>query len=49
MFNTIINKFKPTYFSKILMGFGLVSYLVLSLAGDILHNYPIVISPHFVV
>lgn len=46
MFN-VINKTKPVCFSKILMGFGLASYLVLFLAGDIMHNHPIVISPHF--
>ena len=46
MFN-MTNKFKPAYLSKILMGFGLASYLVLFLAGDILHNHPILILPHF--
>jgi len=46
MFNRI-NESKMVYFPKILMGFGLVSYLVLFLAGSILHNHPIVILPHF--
>ena len=46
MFN-VINKIKPAYFSKILMGFGLASYLVLFLAGDILHNHPVLIFSQF--
>lgn len=32
-------------FAKILMSAGLVSYLVLFLAGGVLHNHPIELSP----
>ncbi len=36
---------KTDIFSKILIGIGLVGYLVLSLAGAVLHNHPVDILP----